>query len=1229
MQLRNPPSLPSNSPSAPLLNAGSAAAAHCPYRPIQDTAARGLVAVTRQRSTDEESWKPGGIRSVVTSESPVSNTVNLISQQSATPPAEEPVVSKLPRGSGNINMPSGVPTDESIQALANLLVMSEGRAGAEGDDVIVDDTSGGAAVNPRSRKLKPLEVGGLNSSKSFLTHTPPHHRTATSYGSAKRFWSHREGGGGAGGAGVGRYVDRHVYLNTRVVDGLPDSPPIHTTEAAFVPIPATHGRSPRPAAVTPVPAASSSSGKAAVAPTDACSAIPSPCRITRSESMPVATDGGGGRSFSTQQLHLSRPKVCEASPSPSVRVRRMHTTTNATWRGLVPPAAESTTAALSASITSSPQLFNTVAKRSSMSLPAVGASAHLRRSIDSIQDAIAAVRMSSPPSTQGWHDAASSGQQGSGDADVGAGVPGISLFSLFGMLERESKFDDFGRLYEVCKDSLASFLEKVSSILYKGNPDAARAHCQLMYLLEHPEARNRVGAEFFSDPVNAWPLHMLCLVCCFQTTARRCGYEALHNAMKSGGLMAVGKGLFAALAVAMSANEEELVHNTAKLYTAAFYVGILMRRQQHELETGLQMATRRNFALLLVNIPIYTLRQLVEEVNRGVNCTMGAGAAIYSEGTGRGMPASPVSDGSTAGSYPPPNFPHSELEVSRVISNRSAIVCGHPLDLLRLDMVLTRYADFNGVKIHKDYLPAMAPENSSYYNRDMLFSLMSYWDELGVTLDPADLKVRVYSPVDGEVWESNTGLSARQFATRVAEAVTWRNQDLTYTLQHLHDGDALLDFSANALPIGPLIAWMNKQITILAAPANSKHTSALPPPRRSPQDFAVRGTLHKLAIVNRIVRVVHRQLQRTPHTGEEDAPVELSTTFGTLGFLRYIHTAAEECADGTHANVKRNHGGGSAVSSPRGLPLLTPPDESTAPSRDSSEDHRPLSRESARGADAPCGLMNRSPFLGESFTDGGGISSCPPPLPGVSHTANMSGPAANGGYRVPSMNASGAIPLRSATHGTPPMMLAHSNASITADQAVMMPRGGCGEGTGAVATGSGILAVADHSGGLLPVYVVPPADPPLGAIPPQKAADTSSRAGARNEFFFVEHGSPPTSLLNICSLDGTAPPPPPLPPPESVSHPYLLNEEYVVHRNVHFEGVINVYQVSQMIKYYEMQFGCVLREGAVLFASLLCDYTGIAFPPYTLLLCPTVFALLELWDGYEFIAQWCAPQGRR
>ncbi|CAD2222763.1 hypothetical protein AGDE_14459 [Angomonas deanei] len=93
--------------------------------------------------------------------------------------------------------------------------------------------------------------------------------------------------------------------------------------------------------------------------------------------------------------------------------------------------------------------------------------------------------------------------------------------------------------------------------------------------------------------------------------------------------------------------------------------------------------------------------------------------------------------------------------------------------------------------------------------------------------------------------------------------------------------------------------------------------------------------------------------------------------------------------------------------------------------------------------------------------------------------------------------------------------------------------------------------------------------------------------------------------------------------PNTTRAPVFFTQEYVIQPNAHYQGVINVFQVSPLIHYYEMQFGSVLKEGAVLFALLLRKKTGMDFPPYTLLVCPTVFALLEMWDGFEFVKNSC------
>jgi hypothetical protein len=80
----------------------------------------------------------------------------------------------------------------------------------------------------------------------------------------------------------------------------------------------------------------------------------------------------------------------------------------------------------------------------------------------------------------------------------------------------------------------------------------------------------------------------------------------------------------------------------------------------------------------------------------------------------------------------------------------------------------------------------------------------------------------------------------------------------------------------------------------------------------------------------------------------------------------------------------------------------------------------------------------------------------------------------------------------------------------------------------------------------------------------------------------------------------------------------ISSRQLVVVNSTLNRQVINVYQVAPLIKYLEMQHRCVLTKGAVEFADRLSRVTRMDFPPYTLLLCPTIFQLLEFWDGLQF-----------
>ncbi|KAG5510151.1 hypothetical protein JKF63_07047 [Porcisia hertigi] len=569
--------------------------------------------------------------------------------------------------------------------------------------------------------------------------------------------------------------------------------------------------------------------------------------------------------------------------------------------------------------------------------------------------------------------------------------PPPPTFALFGALERLSRFSEMVQLCREHADVLDSFLDRFTLQLHRHSctppllfsgasparsqslspsslaPSTAhddveflRWHRIIMYLLRQPSEVMKVGVEFFSDAVNSWPLHMLYLTCCFYVAACERGFGALTTALSKGGIVCSGKGLFAALAVSMAQSEEELIRSTACMYRAAFYTGVLMRKRHQSFETETRLTTTGGFTLLVVNIPIITLRRLVARVNEGYDVfasmrdtykeneamrgsawfspnsnstTLNSGTVSTLPGRRGARPYSPTSSCGYASVSSPltrsmPHNPHSVIEVSRVISSRAAVLCGHPLDMLRLDTILTRFAEFNDLKIHKEYLPAGGPENSRFFNKHMAHELMGLWKARGVSFSLASVQLPLYSPVNGDSWteslrmpfehpappdtstttmasahDSNAVFSSSAtpptedyrdewWMFSVAEAATCANQDLTYSLRHMRDGSVLLDFSTHAMRIGRLIAWTNKSITVLAVPENCHEASAMPPPRRSPKDEAVRNTMEKLAIINDVLREVGSNIEQPPDALANPS-VELFTTFTELGLLEVLQGPQE------------------------------------------------------------------------------------------------------------------------------------------------------------------------------------------------------------------------------------------------------------------------------------------------------------------------------------------------
>eukprot|EP00744_Colponema_vietnamica_P005665 GILI01008277.1.p1 GENE.GILI01008277.1~~GILI01008277.1.p1 ORF type:complete len:1904 (-),score=362.44 GILI01008277.1:66-5567(-) len=57
--------------------------------------------------------------------------------------------------------------------------------------------------------------------------------------------------------------------------------------------------------------------------------------------------------------------------------------------------------------------------------------------------------------------------------------------------------------------------------------------------------------------------------------------------------------------------------------------------------------------------------------------------------------------------------------------------------------------------------------------------------------------------------------------------------------------------------------------------------------------------------------------------------------------------------------------------------------------------------------------------------------------------------------------------------------------------------------------------------------------------------------------------------------------------------------------------------------YHRVKTGVMLTPQAVKFTQNLANMTDLPFPPYTLLLCPTVLQLLDFWDALEFSTFYC------
>lgn len=757
------------------------------------------------------------------------------------------------------------------------------------------------------------------------------------------------------------------------------------------------------------------------------------------------------------------------------------------------------------------------------------------------------------------------------------GRPVGSIFSLFGSLERRVKLSEMVALFMQHRETIRSFLSEVFRLGEVFSPPF-----DLIAALEDPSMRP--SDSFFETPLISWPFVTLYLVASFLVTARQRRYDLLFKALVTGGFFSIGKGCFAALAVASSENESELILNTFRYCKAALGVGMAYQQRLPQLTPQLEGSTARGFSMLLINIPLTTLQLIIDQVNTLE--TSGPSTNVFEAQSLRGGAGGDTNHHQQQQPNPPPpssgrssgpsdysteaywnSTPFSEVHISRIISARSAVVVGHPVDLLRLDVLLVRFATKRAMRIHKDILPSTVPENSPFYNQGLQHDVLHNWRTMGVRFHGSELKVPFYSPTHG--LELN---SSRQLMSEIASAVTCVPQDLTYSLQNLRDGDLLLDFSASSMRIGQMIAWTRRSITCLALPSDRVETSILPSPRRSAQPDVILGTLQKCAVLNELL---------VGNTGGSSGGNNNNNNNNTSVGFHPSRGSSTTTTDG----LGGVGGGGD------GAPVVLSPNAKTGPGL--------FQLTSTTSAAPPRVVQLASSFIDMQLLidlDGVVLPGGPQPPSSSHHNAHHHHPHPQGDSNANSQTVLRAIRSPDVSITSFPLQ-PNPNASQGASMR---------HGSGYFGSGGQLQAMSPTEG--LHNGLISPTARSMSAYP------SSHGMGGAGGGMMMMDGGGPSAVTTTAWVESKE---------QLIPTHRLAVVPSTLHRNI-----INVYQVSPLIKYLEMQHRCVLTSSAVEVAEKLRQLTNFDFPPYTLLMCPTVFALLEFWDGLEFVAELRAERAK-
>eukprot|EP00759_Apiculatamorpha_spiralis_P004546 PhF_6_TR12645/c1_g1_i1/m.20057 len=143
------------------------------------------------------------------------------------------------------------------------------------------------------------------------------------------------------------------------------------------------------------------------------------------------------------------------------------------------------------------------------------------------------------------------------------------LFGLFGSLD-EPCFDDLQMLYNQHKDVLRPYMVNFDTVLQSLFPCMT-----LLAWLEDDTLQ--LPPSLFTSAIVLWPLTTVFQLCSFIVTYKvlsgGVSYERFREALATGGLLTLGKGLLVAIVVASSRTADEFDKNSLVALRASFIVG--------------------------------------------------------------------------------------------------------------------------------------------------------------------------------------------------------------------------------------------------------------------------------------------------------------------------------------------------------------------------------------------------------------------------------------------------------------------------------------------------------------------------------------------------------------------------------------------------------------------------------------------------------------------------------